>query len=194
MMNIGAHYLDAMRLFAGDADWVFAHLTNAEGKDITPADIETGERDTGVTAGKACTMQIGYANGVTGVSEYWVGAATFGFEVVGTQGSLAVRSGDSSIFVTTGGGGKANDAITWDTIDVPLTAVEAKTIADGRWSTVFMMRALIKGIEDDSVPACSGYDGRAVLEQIMATYVSQKTGARAMLPLKDRRHPLKDWR
>ncbi|HNZ38735.1 MAG TPA: Gfo/Idh/MocA family oxidoreductase [Candidatus Latescibacteria bacterium] len=193
MMNIGAHYLDAMRLFGSDAAWVFAHLTNAAGNDITPADIEPGERDTGLTAGKACTMQIGYASGVMGVSEYWVGTATFGFEIVGTKGALAIRGRDASIFVTNGGGGKANDEILWETIPVPLADEEKEVVAERRWSTIFMMRALIKGIEENAVPACSGYDGRAVLEQIMATYVSQISGSRAKLPLADRRHPLKHW-
>lgn len=195
MMNIGSHYLDAMGLFAGEAEWVFGHITNARGQDIAPGDVETGERDTGLVAGDHCTIQIGYKSGVMGISEYWVGTATFGFEVVGTKGALAIRGGDQELLITTGGGGKARDPVVWQPRDVPLTDDERKSFdAVGRWSTVNMMRSLMAAIREDSRPACSGYDGRAVLEIVMATYVSQKSGARAKLPLRDRTHPLSAWK
>jgi len=194
MMNIGSHYLDAMGLFAGEADWVFAHLVNSEGHDITPADIEEGSRDVGLTAGDMGTLQIGYKNGVMGIAEFWEGTATFGFEVVGTKGALTIRGGDDELLVTTGGGGKARSPITWEPVEVPFTEEERAALAIKRWSTIPMMRALIKAIKEHTRPACSGYDGRAALEIIMASYVSQRTGARAKLPLEDRRHPLSVWK
>jgi len=195
MVDIGSHYLDAMSLFAGDPSWVFGHITNADGEDITSKDVEEGERDSGLVAGDRCTIQIGYRGGVMGISEYWVGTATFGFEVVGSRGAMTIRRDDSEVMVTKGGGGKARDAIVWEPVEVPLTDDEKRSLeAAGRWSTVNMMRSLIRAIGEDSRPACSGYDGRAALEIVMATYTSQKTGARARLPLADRKHPLGEWK
>jgi predicted dehydrogenase len=193
MMNIGSHYLDAMSLFAGEAAWVFAHITNAKGHEISPRDVDQGDRDTGPVAGEHCTIQIGYRSGVTGISEYWVGTTTFGFEVVGTKGALTIR-GDANVMVTRGGGGKARDAIVWEPVEIALTDEERKSFEPaGRWSTVNMMAALITAIEQDAPPACSGHDGRAALEIIMAAYRSQRSGARVKLPLADRKHPLRDW-
>jgi predicted dehydrogenase len=84
-------------------------------------------------------------------------------------------------------------SVAWEPIEVPLTDEEKAAFAVRRWSTIGIMRGLIKGIQEDTVPACSGYDGRAALEMIMASYLSQKTGARVGLPLTERRHPLSPW-
>jgi len=194
MMNIGSHYFDAMGLFAGEATWVFASLTMPDGRRIGPGDITEGERDVGLAAGEVGVVQIGYRNGVTGVGEFWEGAGTFGFEVVGTKGLLALRGGELAVLFTAGGGGKAARPIEWEVLPVPLSSEDRRALETDRWSTVPMMRSLVAAIREDQRPPCSGYEGRASLEIIMAAYLSERTGCRVPLPLAERRHVLELWR
>ncbi len=193
MSNIGAHLFDAMALFGGPAKWVFAHLTNEAGDDIAPGDVGSGDRGTGTAAGDVGCVHIGYKSGAMGVSEYWEGTASYGFELEGTTGALAMRGSDPVVLHTAGGGGKATEAIEWNAVEVPLSDSDRRALGIARWGLHPMMQSLIDAIETDRDPACSGRDGTEALEITMAAYVSQKAGARAHLPLADRRHPLVDW-
>lgn len=193
MSNIGAHMFDAMALYAGPARWVFAHLTTADGREITAADVGTGDRGTGLGAGDVGTVQIGYRSGAMGLSEYWVGVSSYGFEIVGTNGVLAIRGADPVVLYTGGSDGKATAPVEWERLDVPLTEDEREAYALNRWALHPMMRSLIVAIREEARPPCSGYDGREALEITMAAYVSQRTGRRAELPLPNRQHPLKEW-
>jgi predicted dehydrogenase len=49
---------------------------------------------------------------------------------------------------------------------------------------------LIRAIETGGESVVSGQEGRSTLEMIFAVHASHLAGARAALPLKDRRHPL----
>jgi predicted dehydrogenase len=193
MANIGAHMFDAMSLYTGPASWVFANLTMQHDNELTPADITAGDRETGLGIGDYGTILIGYSDGVTGESEYWEGTGAFGFEVIGTSGVLAIRGSDPVIFHTEGGGGKVSDPFSWNTIDVPLTLDEQGSLDCNRWGTHQMMRSLFHAIETNSEPACSGNAGREALEINHAAFVSAISGARAEMPLLNRKHPLRTW-
>jgi predicted dehydrogenase len=193
MMNIGSHLFDAMNLIGGSPHWVFADLTAREGKPIAADDITTGDRGTGLAAGDIGTVLIGYNGGVTGISEYWEGVGAYGFEVVGTRAILAIRGTDPVLYRTTGGGGKVNEPIVWDTVDVPLSSEDRRVFDANRWGTQFMMRDLIRAIENNEQPSCSGYAGRSAMEINHAAFVSARTGSRVLLPLQDREHPQKSW-
>jgi len=187
MMDMGPHWFDAMSLFAGPAEWVFARLSNANGAEATPADVEEGDRGSGLVAGNRCTVHIGYRNGVIGISEYWAGVPTFGFEVVGTRGALTIQANELQVT-------KRNATVS-EPVEIALAVDERKSLETaGRWATLNMMRALVQAIRDDARPECSGYDGRAALEVIMAAYTSHKSGELTRLPLRDRRHPLSAWK
>ncbi len=192
MMDRGSHFFDAMRMFAGDGEWVFAHVTNEDGTEITERNVEGGWLDLGPVAGESCITLVRFRNGVNGVYEFWRGVGEYGFEVLGTKGILRVAQEETVVLFSPGGRwGVAS--VAWEPIEVPLTDEEKAAFAVRRWSTIGIMRGLIKGIQEDTVPACSGYDGRAALEMIMGSYLSQKTGARVGLPLTERRHPLSPW-
>ncbi len=190
MMNIGAHLFDAMGLLAGGAEWVFARLTVQDGQDAGPDDVTTGDREVGLALGDLGTVMIGYEHGVTGTSEYWEGPGTYGVEIAGTEGMLAIRGSDPVILHTEGSDGKVSAPVTWQTIDVPLTDAQRHAYSVNRWATHNMMRALFHAVETDSVPACSGDDGREALEISVAAFVSAMAGRRVGLPLADRTHPL----
>ena len=193
MMNIGSHFFDAMNLIAGAPRWVYANLTTHSGEPVTVDDVTTGDRGTGLAVGDIGTVVIGYDGGVTGVSEYWEGVGTYGFEVVGTKAVLAIRGTDPVLYRTTGGGGKVNDPIEWNAIEVSLSDSDRRIFDENRWGTQFMMRDLIRAIEKNERPSCSGYDGRAAMEINHAAFVSARSGTRVELPLKNREHPLKLW-
>lgn len=193
MMNIGAHLFDASSLFGGPARWVSSSLTMADGRSVQRQDVTTGDRDVGLAIGEVGTVAIGYDNTVVGISEYWEGIATYGFELAGTDGALQIRGAEPVLYHSTGGGGKANDAIEWTCVKVPLTADQARVYERGRWSTHHMMRDLILAIEKDTNPECSGYDGREAMEINHAAFVSAIERRRVDLPLASRDHPLKVW-
>ncbi|MGH2369510.1 MAG: Gfo/Idh/MocA family protein, partial [Chloroflexota bacterium] len=50
LMVLGTHMLDLMRLFAGDARWCHARVTQ-DGQDATPADVRPAEEEAGLIAG-----------------------------------------------------------------------------------------------------------------------------------------------
>jgi predicted dehydrogenase len=193
MMNIGSHLFDAMNLIGGSPLWVTADITAHEGRRISTADITTGDRGTGLAVGDVATVLIGYDGGVTGISEYWEGVGTYGFEVVGTRAILAIRGIDPVLYRTTGGGGKVNEPIVWEAVDVPLSDADRKVFEANRWGTQFMMRDLIRAIENDEQPSCSGSAGRSAMEINHAAFLSARSGSRVQIPLQDRDHPLKSW-
>lgn len=192
MMDRGSHFFDAMRMFAGDAEWVFGHVTNGDGSDIGKANIEEGRLDVGPVAGEACTTLVGFKNGVHGIYEFWTGVGEFGFELVGSKGVIKVAQEETDVLLTSGGRWGVTN-VAWENVEVPLTDEERAALAVRRWSTIGIMRGLLKGIREDSIPVCSGYDGRAALEMIMASYASQKARGPVRLPLAERRHPLSTW-
>ena len=57
-------------------------------------------------------------------------------------------------------------------------------------SCVAEIRDLVQCIETGGQPHCSGDDGRAALEVIMAIYESERTGGPVHLPLANRQSPL----
>ena len=56
-----------------------------------------------------------------------------------------------------------------------------------------MLRDFFAAIEEDRDPIASGRDGRDCLEMIHATWESHRQGARVLMPLLLREHPLERW-
>lgn len=55
-----------------------------------------------------------------------------------------------------------------------------------------LIEDFIQSIRENRTPKCSGYDGRAALEMLMAIYESQRVGGKVKFPLENRKHPLKE--
>jgi predicted dehydrogenase len=192
MIVLGVHDFDLMRFYFGDPSWCLASVTR-NGRDITRADAQKG-REPYLVAGDTVHAMFAFPNNV---AVYWSSVKTsdnwnatnpksgekWGFEVHGTRGILAYRSGIGvswleSPFPT------GNDVGTgWKELPKP-----------SRWEwpeyARHPIKSLIHAIETGTAPVCSGEDGRWAVEMVAAVYESQRTRARVSFPLKDRTHPL----
>jgi predicted dehydrogenase len=192
LMVLGTHAFDLMRLFAGDPQWCSAHVA-AGGKDISQSDIHEGAEGIGPLAGDGLAAMYGFANRVHGYfasqrSDDQSGAR-WGLELYGSQGVIQLRAGmDPPVWILRSnswapdwGPKKAQ----WERMPPPPQQDTGQAAANAR-----LVRDLLESIEQDRQPRSSGYDGRWALEMIFGVYESQRTGRRAALPLKQRRHPL----
>ncbi|HVA92123.1 MAG TPA: hypothetical protein VNL71_20030, partial [Chloroflexota bacterium] len=82
-------------------------------------------------------------------------------------------------------------------IVVPAEPITAGPYAEGGAQVPYhtaMVEELVRAIEEGREHRSSGGDGRWALEMILGVYEShRRAGARVVLPLPDRSHPLQRW-
>jgi predicted dehydrogenase len=199
LMVLGTHLFDLMRLFAGDARWCFARVTEG-GAPVTPAQVRDGAEGIGPLAGDALTATYGFAPPLVGsfgsCRAREAAGRRFALRVYGTKGLVVIEMGAlPSVWLleepswTPGSGSAAWQPVTSAGVGAPEPLSERSL----RWGNRFLARDLIQSIEEDRQPLGSVYDGRAALEMILAIYASHRANAPVPLPLADRRHPLADW-
>lgn len=213
LLEMGTHYVDQLRLLLsgihyadgrrGDAiEWVFARLSTDRGADAhaaRPEEIVTSQvakptdRDCGLVLGERATIVLGLAGEVQAVMRYLdrptSDARYDGADVIGTEGSLAVRWGGAQrLFRRAGPAWAPHDP--WEPVPLPA----APPAPDGETLCRAMALDLVAAIEQGREPACGGRDGRAALETVLAVYESHRRGAPVSLPLAERGHPLAAWR
>ena len=195
LLVLGTHDFDYLRLLFGDPLWCSASVT-AQGKDITATNVHRG-REPILVAGDTVHATFAFPQNLRA---HWESVTTdddwntrpitpgerWSFEMHGTQGILAYRSGVGFAWLDSPfPAGKAG-AVQWQELpkprDWPLPPHRLHPI-----------RNLIHALETNSEPACSATDGRWTVEMVTAVYQSQKTGARVAFPLAERRHPLDPW-
>ncbi len=193
LMVLGTHAFDLMRLFAGDPQWCFAHVT-VSGRDMGPRDVREGAEGIGPLAGDGIMATYAFPNKVHGyfssqLSDDKTGAR-WGLDLCGSQGIIQLRAGmDPPVFIL-----RANSwapewgpkKARWEPLPAPQQKTTGQAAANAR-----LVADLMEAIEQDRQPLSSGYDGRWSLEMILAVYHSQRSGTRVGLPLQDRRHPLR---
>jgi predicted dehydrogenase len=105
------------------------------------------------------------------------------FEVHGTRGILAYRSGPGFSWLESPFLACKDRLVKWKDLPEP-----------DRWDwpehARHPIKSLIRAVETDGSPVCSGLDGRWAVEMVAAVYESQRTKARVNFPLKDRTNPL----
>ena len=170
----GSHMFDLMRMYAeSDAEWVIGFI------DQTGTPNPRGEQfiDPGgygqiyFQNGARCYLDMSEDLGIP-----------VRFEIIGSMGRITVDEGMNR----------------WDIIargeedkQVPLTnyGLELKSYPfDSSWPIDDLMqtREAIKELCEDKSPSCSGEDGKAALELVMAFHISHKLGnVKIDLPLKD---------
>jgi len=196
LMVLGTHIMDLMRLFAGDAQWCFARVSEG-GKPVTKSEVRDGTEGIGPLAGDeihAMYRFSGTAMGYFSTCRTRHGAGQrFGLQIFASKGILTMTTGalPQVAFVEDPswqpGSGKALwHRITSAGIDKPETLSDAGQSLGNRLIALDLIRA----IETDTQPKGSIYDGRAALEMILAVYESHRLKGPAALPLKSRVHPL----
>jgi predicted dehydrogenase len=211
LMEMGTHLFDWLRLFAGDAEWLFAHLVH-EGRDAERGDIVHSlelpyrERDCGLVLGQRAFCSVGFASGLHADVCFLFQPngqdVGYGFDICGTEGTLALRrSVGTQIYLQHGPHRGPVAAGEWEQIPVDelVDAPATSGVAPGKPAERLacqrrMLRDLVAAIVEDRQPFSSGRDGRAALELVMAVWQSHRLDQPVALPLAEREHPLEQWR
>lgn len=190
MIVLGTHLLNMMRFFAGDVEWLSAHVT-AEGRELRVTDVHEGGEPVGPVAGDHVDSYFAFRGGVSGFFDsrrnQAGGGRRYGMEIAGTEGIISLRGGTGGelmiyrhpVFLP------AETGWGWELLEIAPDA----TLADGNRLAIL---DLIAAAEEDREPRSSARDALAALEMILGAYESQITGARVYMPM-SRRHPLKAW-
>ena len=199
---VGLHILDSIKLFAdAEVRWVVGHVTQG-GRDATLTDVREGADGTGLLAGNGLGAYFVFENGVS--AEYHShpndrpGGRALGFEVHGTAGILSLRDSPSGELWHYPHGawlpGEADGR--WERVILHdweygeggyLRSKKEKTHLSNQLIARELLAAVREERELRTVSTAS--DARAVLEMITAVHESHLTGARAHLPLTQRRNP-----
>lgn len=204
LMEMGVHYFDEMDLFLGGIDWVHAQVT-FEGRDVGVEEIMTSaelcpidRRDNGMVAGDTMVIHVKGHNGGNGVLELYqreqVQGWMMGPHILGSEGQLMIRP-DPETYV---------DELWHCPFDVSFPShtprwekvpvdAERFRIGKGLWErrqSIWSVRDMVDSIREDRQPELGGKAALTSLECVFAVYESHFTGARARLPLEERRHPL----
>jgi predicted dehydrogenase len=136
----------------------------------------------GVTAGFFSTHRARH-----GASE------RFGLQIYGSRGVLTTTTGAAPEvwFVEDPSWQPGRSKAQWKRISsAGIDRPEPLSDPQHRYGNRLIALDLIRGIETDSQPRGSMYDGRAALEMILAVYESHRLNAPVRLPLHNRKHPL----
>ena len=203
LMVLGTHVLDQMRLFAGEVRWVFADIRQDD-HPVGPADVKEGDERIGLIAGNSLHAVYGFDHGVRGYFESTAeqegnSGRRMGLELIGEQGIISLRGGGNRFAYLHTGGMWAPGEATWKRLRVPGWELNADGSARSGGEMMAMankilVQDLISAIEQKRPPLSSGRDAAMALEMIVGVYAAHRAGAKVELPLKDRRHPLADWK
>jgi predicted dehydrogenase len=196
LMVLGTHLFDLMRLFAGDARWCFARVTQ-DGRPAAKADVREGGEGMGPVAGDRLTAVYGFDKGVQGTfashkARHGAGER-FGLTLLGSKGVIQLTTGSlpAAYFLDDPSWFPGRSRKDWQEI-TSAGVGKPEPLKDGGlgMGNVWIARDLIEAIKKDRQPLGGMYDGRAALEMILAVYESHRLTAPVELPLKNRRHPL----
>jgi predicted dehydrogenase len=196
LVVLGAHVMDLMRFFMGDAQRCMADITH-DGRTALPADVREASEPLGPILGNRVNALFTFKDGATGhfasmknPGPEWL---RFSINLYGTKGTITINLNrpvpvikwlDESIW-NSGVRGKA-----WqDVPDMPAYEVANKD------TDTFIPNVddLMAAIAEDRAPAASLQDGARAVEMVQAVFAAHTAGGKVDLPLPNRAHPLKNW-
>ena len=181
LMVLGWHTMYLMRYFAGD---------------VTLADRRAATEPLGPIAGDSIHASYAFAGGIQGhfaSQKIHKGAGgRFELALYGSAGAVMIHVGqDPAIYLLADplwSPGKSGAA--WKPLPGAPGNAEPSGLTGAEAANKRLVEDLIRAVETGGESAASVYEGRAVLEMILAVYASHLGGSRVALPLADRRHPL----
>ncbi len=195
LVESGTHLFDLALLFGGVPQWVTGHLLVgnrlATAEDIVES-TAVGTLSTGKLLGERVFASVGFDNGAVLKAEFFDTPSTNFLQVAGTKGLLHVPIGAApakpwiypKAFVN------PNDASGWREVPV-------KWADWGQRHNIYAYDLWEQWLREDRAMAVAGKHpmdaefGRQALEIIHGTFESHfQQGARVMLPLAQRDHPL----
>lgn len=210
LMEMGTHLFDWLRLFAGDARSLYANVIQ-EGRPAGKADIVHSlalpyrERDCGLVLGQRAYCSVAFQNGLHADVGFLMQPSNeddgYGFDIVGTEGTLALRrSVGTELFIQHGHHRGPVSGAAWEPVTVDeLAGVDPPIEGEFGKAAIRlacqrrMLRDMRDAIAGQRPPFSSGRDGVAALELVMAVWQSAHDGGPVAIPLRDRSHPLERW-
>lgn len=196
LMVLGTHCMYLMRYFAGPALWCSARVTQ-DGREITARDGREATEPLGPVAGDSIHATYAFSGGVQGHFASQKGRRggqdCFQLSIHGSKG-IALMHIDQEPEIywlpdPTWSPGKTK--VVWRPLEGLPSSADPTGLRDEEAANKRAVEGLIRWIETGEESPVSIREARAALEMIMAVYVSQLSGARAALPLAQRKHPLR---
>ncbi len=192
---LGSHVMNLMHHFGGEPNWCMANVLQA-GQRVTKQDVTEGAEGIGPLAGDSLTAMYGMDDGVTAyfasTRNMGVGGR-FGLQIFGSEGIIEILSGylPAVNYLPDPNWSPGRGDAKW----VPVSSAgigQPEPLPDGglHAGNVLACQDLLAAIEEDRLPECSVYEGRATIEMIAAVFESHRQNARVELPLKNRKNPL----
>lgn len=199
IIHQGCHALALAISVVGPARAVSAHLTTA-GRPTTVDDIYQGPYGYGLTAGQNITCLCDLAGGYLINEDHYrreVDSSTIRFEVVGTEGALAL---DHAIPLAV----YHSKSPHWHPVQTEWTAVplsEAERSAAGydfeapevSGMDLWMVEEWVRALDEGRPHTIDATVGANTMEMILGAYRSHAEGRRVELPQAERDHPLAAW-
>lgn len=200
IIHQGCHALALAISVVGPARAVSAHMTSG-GRPTTVDDVYQGPYGYGLTAGENLTCLYELANGGYLVNEEHyrpaVDSSTVRFEVVGTEGALALDHAIPTKLYRTRSPHWHPVRTEWE--EVTLSAAE-RTIGgydflddDVRGMDLWLADEWVRALDEGRDHAINAQVGANTMEMIHGAFASHAQGRRIDLPMADRGHPLERW-
>ncbi len=196
----GTHLFDLMIAFAGRPRWVSGHVAVGD-RDAAKADRREGNEPVGPIAGDSIAATFGFADGVRGFFDSSAktdrpGYPLYGLRIECEKALLHIRRlGDIYVYPAAVVLPELADLEwrkTW--IEKWHFTPEHKPRDLSDWiprGNRYLVRSLIRAVEEGGEPAASGEDASFVMEMIQGVYASHfRAGQRVEIPQTPRSHPL----
>jgi len=187
------HYL--MRYFAGQPLWCSARVTQG-GKEITAGDRRASTVPLGPVAGDSVRASFAFPGGVQGhfASQKGHGGRQSDFQVVlyGAKGVAQIHIGNEPriYYLADPLWSPGRSEVPWQTLPGDPGSADPTGLSGQDANNKRLIEDLIAAVETGGQSVASYYEGRDVLEMVMAVYTSHLSAARADFPLRERTHPL----
>ena len=196
----GTHLFDMMIAFAGRPRWVSGHIAVGH-RDATERDRHEGNEPVGPMAGDSIAATFGFPNGVHGFFHSTAnmdrpGRLLYGLQIECEKALLHIRRlGDVYVYPASVVMPEIPD-LSWQKtwIERWHFTPEHKPRDRSDWiarGNHFLVRQLIKAIEENREPISSGENALFIMEMVQGVYASHfGNGQRVPIPQTERRHPL----
>lgn len=200
IVHQGCHALALAISVVGPARAVSAQMVTA-GRPTTVDDVYQGPFGYGLTAGENLTCLYDLANGAYLLNEEHyrpeVDSSTVRFEVVGTEGSLALDHALPTALYYAKSPHWHPVRTTWE--EIPLSPAE-RTVAGYDFTDaavhgvdLWMADEWVRALDEGRPPVIDAQVGAHTMEMIHGAYASHAEGRRIDLPQVHREHPLERW-